>query len=223
MMRSWLVTGTDTGVGKTLISAAMIHLLAKAGHNVVGMKPVASDCRETAQGLRSADAETLMAASNVRADYADINPYAFAPAISPHLAADEVGIKIELETVLNHFEILTRSSDAIVVEAVGGWRAPLGRIITVEQLAKALNLPVILVVGLKLGCLSHALLTAEAIDAAGLSLAGWVANAIDPAMERVEENIETLRQRLTSPLLGHVPYLAQGDFSAVSGYLSLPT
>lgn len=222
MTRGWLVTGTDTAVGKTLISAALIHLLVRGGERVVGMKPIASGGRNSGDGLRSDDAAMLVAAANVNADYKNINPYIFAPAIAPHIAADEVGVRIDLEKVLSHFEILVQASDAIVVEAVGGWRAPLGRGITVEQLAKTLDLPVIMVVGLKLGCISHALLTADAIMASGLTLAGWVANVVDPEMDRVEENVATLRQQLTSPLLGHVPYLNQCDFKAVSGYLTPP-
>lgn len=184
MSRGWFVTGTDTGVGKTLTSAALIHLLADRGESVVGMKPVASGCHTIEHGLRNADAEMLMAAANVNADYADINPYAFEPAISPHLAAQEVGAKIELENVFKHFKILQQQSNAIVVEGVGGWMAPLGHVITNEHLAKALGLPVVMVVGLRLGCISHALLTARAIEAAGMQLAGWVANTLDPAMEK---------------------------------------
>ena len=222
MHRGVFVTGTDTGVGKTLISAALIHLLVNKCERVVGMKPVASGCRKTAAGLRSGDAEMLMAAANVSGDYSDINSYAFAPAISPHLAAQEVGVKIELENMFKHFDILSQQSDTVVVEGVGGWRAPLGEVITIEQMARTFGLPVILVVGLKLGCINHTLLTADAIEAAGLTLAGWVANTIDPAMERVEENVATIRRRLAVPMLGWVPYLERCDFRAVSRHLSIP-
>lgn len=222
MTRGWFVTGTDTGVGKTLISAALIHILVGSGKRVVGMKPVASGCHSTAAGLRSGDAEMLMAAANVKVDYGDINPYTFAPAISPHLAAQEAGIKIELENMFKHFDILNQQSDSVVVEGVGGWRTPLGQVITVEHMAKSLGLPVILVVGLKLGCINHALLTVDAIEAAGLGLAGWVANTIDPTLERTEDIIATIQKRLTMPLLGSVPYLEHGDFRAVSRHISVP-
>jgi dethiobiotin synthetase len=222
MSRGWFVTGTDTSVGKTLVSAALINNLAKDGERVVGMKPVASGCHKTGSGLRNDDAEMLIAASNVDADYCDINPYAFEPAIAPHLAAQEEGIKIELENVFKHFELLSQKSDSIVVEGVGGWMAPLGHVITNEHLAKTLGLPVVLVVGLRLGCISHALLTARAIEAAGLGFGGWVANTIDPGMERIEENIATLGQRLAAPMLGRVPHLDRCDFRSISSYISVP-
>lgn len=222
MSRGWFVTGTDTGVGKTLVTAALIHLLAKRGESVVGMKPVASGCRNSEHGLRSEDAEIIIAAANVNADYGDINPYAFEPAISPHLAAQEVGIKIELENVFNHFEILKQHSETILVEGVGGWMAPLGHVITNEHLAKTLGLPVILVVGLRLGCISHTLLTVRAIEAADVALVGWVANTIDPNQERIEEIVTTLSKRLAAPMLGQVSHLKQCDFRAVSRCISLP-
>lgn len=221
MNRGWFITGTDTGVGKTLVSAALIHLLVEKGTRVVGMKPVASGCRGTGHGLRSDDAEMLMVAANVDADYRDINPYAFEPAISPHLAAQEVGIKIELENVFNHFEILKQQSETIVIEGVGGWMAPLGHVITNEHLAKTLGVPVILVVGLRLGCINHALLTVRAIEAAGVALDGWVANTIDPDMERIEEIVTTLSKRLAAPMLGYIPYLERCDFRVVSNHISL--
>lgn len=220
MNRGWFVTGTDTGVGKTLVSAALLNRLAKDGEQVVGMKPVASGCHNTGSGLRSDDAEMLIAAANVDVDYGDVNPYAFEPAISPHLAAQEAGIKIELENVFKHFELLKQQSESIVVEGVGGWMAPLGHVITNEHLAKTLDLPVILVVGLRLGCINHTLLTARAIEAAGMVLRGWVANTIDPDMERIEENVATLSQRLTAPLLGRIPHLDRCDFRGISTYIS---
>ncbi len=222
MSRGWFVAGTDTGVGKTLVAATLIHLLAKRGDRVVGMKPVASGCHSTEHGLRNNDAQMLMAAANVDAEYVDINPYAFQPPISPHLAAQEVGIKIELENVFKHFEILKQKSETIVVEGVGGWMAPLGHVITNEHLAKALGLPVVLVVGLRLGCISHALLTVRAIEAAGVALAGWIANTTDPGQERIEETVTTLSQRLSAPMLGQIPYTNQCDFRSVSRYISLP-
>ena len=222
MTEGYFVTGTDTGVGKTLVSAALIHILAERHQRVVGMKPVASGCRQTEQGLRNDDAEILLAASTVEAKYSDVNPYAFDPAIAPHLAAKEAGIKIELQTLLDHFETLQGSADAVVVEGVGGWMVPLGHIITTEHMAKAFDLPVILVVGMRLGCLNHALLSAQAITTAGLHLAGWVANIVDPNMERVNDNLHTLEKRLNVPYLGAIPRLNKPDYLEAATQLSLP-
>ncbi len=206
MSGGWFVTGTDTGAGKTLVSRLLLEALARAGHSAVGMKPVASGCRIIVAGPRSEDAELLLAASGVSADYADINPYAFAPACAPHLAARETGVEIRLEKILDSFRRLHHKSSWVVVEGIGGWMVPLGERLTLADVAQALHLPVILVVGLRLGSLNHALLTAAAIRDAGLPLAGWVANQIDPAMARVDESITALEQRLAAPLLARFPY-----------------
>ena len=222
MSRGYFITGTDTGVGKTQVAAALVSLLAQRYRRVAGMKPVASGCIETSDGLRNDDARLLIAASSVEADYTDVNPYAFLPAIAPHLAAEDVGIKIELETVLDHFERLQQQADCVVVEGVGGWMVPLGHIITTEHMAKALDLPVVLVVGMRLGCLNHALLTARAIEATGLRLAGWVANTVDPDMERVNDNLRTLKNRLNAPFLGLVPWIENVSRKQISQFLSLP-
>jgi len=200
----YFITGTDTGVGKTTITVALIHKLARAGYRVAGMKPVSSGCRNTALGLRNADAEAIMEAATVSSEYELVNPYAFAPAIAPHIAAMEAGRKIELEKIRNAFESIASHADRVVVEGVGGWRVPLGRVITTEHMAKTLDLPVILVVGFRLGCLNHALLTADAVQEAGMTLAGWVVNELDPAMTRKSENIASLRQRINAPMLGHI-------------------
>ena len=222
MSSGYFVTGTDTGVGKTQVTAALIHLLRDRYEKVVGMKPVASGCANTGQGLCNADAEALIAASNVVADYQDINPYAFEPAIAPHIAAREAGVKIELERVLDHFERLQAQANCVVVEGVGGWLVPLGHVITTEHLAKSLDLPVVLVVGMRLGCLNHALLTSRAIESAGILLAGWIGNIIDPAMERVNDNLHTLEKRISAPHLGTIPRLENVSVEAVAQYLTLP-
>jgi len=219
----YFVTGTDTGVGKTEVASAFIHKLAEGGHKVAGMKPVASGCRNTALGLRNEDAEKLMAVSSVSLDYELVNPYAFAPAIAPHLAAQDAGQKIELERIRDCFDTIAKGCELIVVEGVGGWRVPLGRVITTEHMAKALDLPVILVVGMRLGCLNHALLTVDAIGQAGITLAGWVANQVDPGMERVNENIETLRQRIDAPLLGRIPFSGKTDAATIAAHLQSPS
>jgi dethiobiotin synthetase len=203
---SVFVAGTDTGVGKTLVSAALVAAGRRRGQTTVGMKPVASGCTNTEAGLRNADAELLRAAAGGVPDYERVNPYAFAPGIAPHLAARDAGVRIELEVIVDAYESLRRDFGTVVVEGIGGWRVPLGHVLTTEHLAKALDLPVVLVVGMRLGCLNHALLTADAIHSAGLNLVGWVANAVDPAMERLEDNIEALRERLPTRLLGYISY-----------------
>jgi dethiobiotin synthetase len=205
MSGGWFVTGTDTGVGKTLVARLLLEALKRAGHSAAGMKPVASGCHVTAAGLRSDDALELMQASNAAADYADVNPYALASACAPHIAAREMGVAIRLERILESFRRLQQKSPWLVVEGVGGWMVPLGGRLTLVEVARALGLPVILVVGLRLGCLNHALLTAEAIRRADIPLAGWVANHIDPAMTHVPENIATLAQKIEAPLLAQIP------------------
>ncbi|MDH3562889.1 MAG: dethiobiotin synthase [Gammaproteobacteria bacterium] len=211
MNRGWFITGTDTGVGKTRVSCLLLRALVGAGKSTVGMKPVASGCQSTESGWRSDDALELMQAGNVRIDYADANPYALASACAPHLAAQEMGVEIRLEKILDDFERLKEKSSWVVVEGVGGWRVPLGEKLTIADVARAMQLPVILVVGLRLGCLNHALLTVEAIRRDGLELAGWVANAIDPAMSHAQENVQTLEKRLPAPLLASFPYRPSGN------------
>lgn len=220
-MGGYFITGTDTGIGKTMVAAAIVRSLAVRGVRVAGMKPVASGCRQTAAGPRNEDAEQLIAAASVQLDYDLINPYAFEPAIAPHLAAVELGVTIELETILDCYERIASQVSSVIVEGVGGWRVPLGRVITTEHMAKALNLPVILVVGVRLGCLNHALLSAGAINGSGLKLAGWVANQVDPEIERLQENIETLKQRIEAPLLGQVPFLDPPKLDQVEPCLRL--
>ena len=206
MSGGWFITGTDTGVGKTLVSRLLLEALEHAGQFAVGMKPVASGCRATDAGWRSDDALELMAASGASVAYADVNPYALAAACAPHIAAHEMGMEIQLEKILTSFQRLQQKSPWVVVEGVGGWMVPLGERLTMADVARALRLPVILVVGLRLGCLNHALLTVEAIRRADIPLAGWVANQIDPAMTHVPENIATLETKIPAPLLARFPY-----------------
>lgn len=201
MTGGWFITGTDTGVGKTYIATSLLQTLTKRGECAVGMKPVASGCRATDLGMRSEDAEQLLAASAISADYANVNPYAFAPACAPHLAAAECGVEIQLQKIRDSFRRLQEKSSWVVVEGVGGWMVPLGERLMLADVARALRLPIILVVGLRLGCVNHALLTVAAIRQAQIPLAGWVANLIDPAMLRVAENIAALKARIEAPLL----------------------
>jgi dethiobiotin synthetase len=207
--RGIFVTGTDTGVGKTVVAAALVRALIQRGLGVAVMKPVASGSQPTPAGPRNADALELMAAASVAAPYDTVNPYCFLPPISPHIAAAEAGVAIELAPIRERFASLAARADCVVVEGAGGWLAPLGRALAMADLAAALELPVVMVVGLRLGCLNHAQLTRASIAARGACFAGWVANAVDPALERTEENVATLAERLGAPPLGRIPFLAE--------------
>lgn len=215
MKRAYFVTGTDTGVGKTTVSSALVHQFAALGLRSVGMKPVASGCILQDGVLLSEDVQQLKAASNLTLPLSDINPYAFEPAIAPHIAASQAGAEIELGVIQAAYARLEAAADVVIVEGVGGFRVPLNDTVDTADLVVALGLPVILVVGLRLGCINHALLTAEAIAARGLKLAGWIANRIDPAMSMQEENLQALSLRLQAPCLGVVPWVAAGDFTAI--------
>jgi dethiobiotin synthetase len=205
-VQRFFVTGTDTGVGKTRVAAGLCLAFAALGKRVAAMKPIASGCQPTADGLRNEDALALLAAATVRAGYAEVNPYAFEPAIAPHIAALEAGCTIDLDLLDRCYERLALQSDVTIVEGAGGWLAPLDAERTFADLAARWQLDVILVVGLRLGCLNHASLTAESIQRRGLRLAGWIANAIDPQFERREQNVLTLRARIAAPCLGTIPY-----------------
>jgi dethiobiotin synthetase len=214
------VTGTDTGVGKTLVSAALLHTLARHHARVVGMKPVAAGLVQQSGAWVAEDALALRAASTVAVPPALDNPVALPEPLSPHLAAARAGRRVGVAELVAAHRELRRLADVVLVEGSGGWRVPLNDSETLADLAVALALPVVLVVGLRLGCLNHALLTAQAIRADGLQLAGWVANTVDPAMACRDENIETLRLRLGAPLLGVVPWQAEPDARGVQ--LDLP-
>ncbi|MEN6584867.1 MAG: dethiobiotin synthase [Sulfuricella sp.] len=216
------MTGTDTGVGKTLISCALLHAYAVAGNSTVGMKPVAAGCVTGQGGVQCEDVESLQRASSVRAPRELVNPYAFAPPVAPHIAAAETGVTIELEHIRNAYLALAELADKVVIEGVGGFRVPLNEHSDTADLAQMLDLPVVLVVGMRLGCLSHAMLTVEAIAARGLTLAGWVANRVEPDMERFDANLEALRRRIVAPLLGVVAFAPQPDAVRVAQGLLLP-
>ena len=219
--RRWFVAGTDTGVGKTLASSAMLGLLAASGLRAVGMKPVAAGLELVDGAWRNDDVEQLHAAGNVDAPLGLRCPYLLRAPMSPHLAAREEGVRIELPPLLSAFAALSEQADAVVVEGVGGFCVPFGDDIDSADLAVALELPVILVVGLRLGCLNHALLTAEAIRARGLMLAGWIASTIEPEMLAPEANLQTLRGRLGAPLLGVVPHLAEPSAASAARHIDL--
>ncbi|MBP6058857.1 MAG: dethiobiotin synthase [Nitrosomonas sp.] len=202
MGKGYFVTGTDTGVGKTTVSCALLRAFAAQGRKAVGMKPVVAGSEDG----QWRDVEQLIAASNISATRAHINPYAFDPPVSPHIAAQQAGVEIDLAVIQCAYQTLSSQSDIVIVEGAGGFLVPLNVQQTGADLVQVLNLPVILVVGMRLGCLNHALLTEQAIRAAGLPLAGWVANCMDPQMLVLAENIATLKQRLDCPLLGVVPF-----------------
>ncbi|MEW6415295.1 MAG: dethiobiotin synthase [Pseudomonadota bacterium] len=206
-LRGYFVTGTDTGVGKTRVAVALVHALRAQGLRVAAMKPVAAG---HAPGEPNEDVAALMAASNVPAAVRDVNPYAFEPAIAPHIAAAQAGVRIDLDVIRAAQARLAMRADAVVAEGAGGWRVPLNEHQDMADLAQALGLPVVLVVGLRLGCLNHALLTAESIARRGLAWGGWVGNAIDPAMACRDENIAALRARLPGPCLGIFSYQPEG-------------
>jgi dethiobiotin synthetase len=207
MSTALFIAGTDTGIGKTHSACTLIHALRASGHRVCGMKPVASGCIDTTHGLRNEDALALLAASSTPVPaYEAINPIALREPLSPHLAAAHEGVTIALPPLRAAFEVLRENYDTVVVEGVGGWRVPLAPGLLASAIAKEWGLPVVLVVGLRLGCLSHALLTAEAIVADGCRLIGWIGNQIDPQMAAIEENIDTLRKLLPAPCLGILPY-----------------
>lgn len=212
MVQGYFVTGTDTGVGKTTVSCALLRAFAAQGKKVVGMKPVVAG----SENGRWHDVEQLIAASNISAARDHINPYAFDPPISPHIAAQQAGIEIDLTVIQRAYQALSSQADIVIVEGAGGFLVPLNAQQTGADLARALNLPVILVVGMRLGCLNHALLTAQAIRAAGVTLAGWVANCIDPEMQVLEENIATLERRLDGPLLGVMPFGEEMDVGNIT-------
>lgn len=211
MKHAYFVTGTDTNAGKTYVSTLLIRHFVAKGLRVVGMKPIASGCHLSVDGAWQGqyvndDALDLAAASNVKAPLDLVNPYRFLPAIAPHIAADQAGVAIDLEKVRFCYDALANEAEVVLVEGAGGFLVPLSADKTMADLVSVLKLPMILVVGMRLGCINHALLTVEAIRARGLTLAGWVANQVDPAMEVYAENLETLRQRIHAPCLGVVAW-----------------
>ncbi|EIK98678.1 dithiobiotin synthetase [Pseudomonas sp. M47T1] len=219
---AYFIAGTDTDVGKTTIAAGLLHAARLNGLSTLGAKPVASGCELTPKGLRNADALALMAESSIQLPYEQVNPIAFEPAIAPHLAAREAGVSLSVQALLGPMrDILGQGADFTLIEGAGGWRVPLSGQANLSDLAIALKLPVILVVGVRLGCINHALLTAEAIARDGLQLAGWVANVIDGRTSRLEENLATLAECLPAPCLGRVPRLKGISAAMVAEHLQL--
>lgn len=206
MTRGFFVTGTDTGVGKTTLSLGLMRAFQARGELVTAMKPVASGCQRSVSGLISEDARRLLENSSIMVSYEKVNPYAFEQPIAPHIAADTDGICIRGEVIERAFQAVAADADRVIVEGVGGWLVPIGERHTMADIAVALGLPVIMVVGIRLGCLNHALLTAGAVKSSGLRLAGWIANRVDPHCLAVDGIIATLRGWLEAPMLADVGF-----------------
>jgi dethiobiotin synthetase len=220
MAKAFFITGTDTGVGKTAVAAGLLAAANAAGLSTAALKPVAAGCDDTAEGLRNADALLLQATMSLPLSYDEINPVALREPIAPHIAAAHAGRRLSAARLAGFCRgVLARRADLTLVEGAGGWRLPLGGGEFLSQLAVELQLPVILVVGLRLGCLNHALLTAEAIARDGLPLAGWVANGCGPEMAAQADNIATLRALLPAPCLGEIPLLAAPAPDRIAAYL----
>ena len=220
-MKAYFITATDTDAGKTFITAGLLYSLSKLSYKTLGFKPIASGCRLTPQGLRNADALQLIAAANTDLSYSMINPYAFEPAIAPHLAARQVGVSIDLSVIGGAIQNSINEVDYVLVEGVGGWLVPLNEQENLADLALLLNFPIIVVVNMRLGCINHALLTVQAILDSGLLMAGWVANQVpeSSSMDYLQDNVDSLTQRIKAPLLGVVP--AGVDPQNLSQYINI--
>ncbi len=220
MAQAFFITGTDTDAGKTSVAAGLLCAAKQQGCSTLAMKPVASGCDMSAEGLRNSDALALIAQSTVPLPYTQINPYAFAPAIAPHIAAQEAGVELSVADLYRTAQVmLQQQADFTLIEGAGGWRVPISATEFLSDFAIALQLPVILVVGVKLGCINHALLTAQAIINDGLELAGWVANVVDPSCARLAENLATLQQLMPAPCLAEVPHLTSASAEHVAEYV----
>ena len=220
-MKGFFITGTDTDAGKTEIAAGIIYKLTQKGCSVAGMKPIASGCDETPNGLRNSDARKLIAAANTDLSYDLINQYTFKDPIAPHIAAEQSGAQIELAKIVENYQQIAQQTDVVVVEGVGGWTVPIDANHRMDDLAQELNLPVIMVVGVRLGCINHTLLTYEAILAKGLKVAGWVANYISPDDLCLQEQTQSIKDRLDAPLLGEVPYSVGINHEYVAQHLEI--
>ncbi|MGD9662576.1 MAG: dethiobiotin synthase [Porticoccaceae bacterium] len=224
MSLCYFVSGTDTDVGKTFVASALLARAGQLGLRTAGFKPVAAGAQSTAEGLRNGDALELMAAANQVLPYNAVNPYCFEAAIAPHIAAAEQGVEVSVDTLLKAMERFRATAvDFSLVEGAGGWRVPLNSQQSFADFAVALNVPVIMVVAMRLGCINHAVLTAEAIAGDGLPLAGWVANqAVAAVMPHYRDNVRTLQALLPAPLLGEIPYCPQKNIKEVAERLRLP-
>lgn len=222
--QTYFIAGTDTDAGKTFIASGLLAKAKQAQLSTLGLKPVAAGCSETDQGLRNDDAMKLMTQSSVQLSYEQVNPIALKPAIAPHIAAQQTRKPLSAERIVGLLRgvLMTNKAEFTLIEGAGGYRVPLNPRETLADCVKELKTPVILVVGMKLGCLNHALLTVEAIRRDGLEIAGWVANQIDPTMSAYDENIETLHAMIPAPCLGVVPHIDNNTAEAAAEHLTLP-
>lgn len=222
MKQRFFVTGTDTDAGKTLISCALLARFSSQGKKTLGLKPVSAGCERFEGELRNSDALSLMAHSTIELSYSQVNPYAFEAPIAPHIASADAGVRMTADKLQAYINgALMRSYDVALIEGAGGWRVPINDRESLATLAVKLGYPVVLVVGMKLGCLNHALLTVEAIRRDGLNLVGWVANQIDPEMSEFDRNLEWLTQTIPAPCLGVVPFLNQPKAEQVATYIDI--
>lgn len=221
MQQSVFITGTDTGIGKTLYSRLLLQSLNAAGLRTAAMKPIASGAQSVAGEWRNEDAVLLQQTATTTYGYKDCNPYCFAPAIAPHLAAQQAGVEIDIAVIQKAYSRLASQAEVTVVEGVGGWLVPINQQHSVADLVMAMQIPVILVVGLRLGCINHALLTADNITRRGVRLIGWVANIIEPDMLKLQDNIEALRQRIQAPLLDVIDFINQPEQIAAQQGLNI--
>jgi dethiobiotin synthetase len=224
MAKQWLfITGTDTDVGKTVVACGFLAAANQQGLRTAAIKPVAAGCEVTEQGMSNSDALQLQAAASHKLSYQQINPVALEPAIAPHIAAAEAGLRMSASRLVGYCRgVSLMPVDMVVVEGAGGWRVPINSRETLADVARELECAVIVVVGMRLGCLNHALLTMEAIRRDGLQIAGWVANILDPEMPRLQENIDTLKQCINEPCLGTVPRLDDLSAERVADFLTVP-
>ena len=220
MQKHFFLAGTDTDVGKTVVSCALLRQATAAGLSTLGLKPIAAGCEKIDGEYRNDDALALMASSTASLPYKAVNPIAFADPIAPHIAAMHSGVSVSASDLANQCQQQLVNDHFTIIEGAGGWRVPLNDTESMADLARVLGLPVILVVGFKLGCLNHALLTVEAITRDGLPLAGWVANQIDPDMAVVDENLASLKQRINAPCLGFIPYRSNITAEAAQSFLN---
>ncbi len=217
-MSDYFITGTDTGVGKTWATLALMKAMQNKGKAVVGMKPVACGCEETSEGLRNDDAVKILQQSSQLLNYKTVNPYAFEPAVAPHIAAGLAGVKIDIEKIADDFYLLKEDTDCVLVEGIGGWCVPLGSEVMLADMVKRLDLQVILIIGLHLGCINHALSTVRAIQADEVNLCAWMTSQLDPDYAFLEETMMTLQARISAPLLGNLPHMEKFDLEILASH-----
>lgn len=220
--RSFFITGTDTDAGKTIVTAGLLAAANKAGKRTIGLKPVAAGCEDTPEGLRNSDAVLLQETASVKLSYDQVNPIAFEPAIAPHIAAMREGRMMSGERIAAYCRgAMMQPADLVLVEGAGGWRVPLSYRETMAQIPKSLQVPVILVVGMKLGCINHALMSAESISRDGIPLAGWIANRVDADMDCYEENRDTIANMLRAPMLAEIPHVSDPTPDNIAEFIDI--